>query len=112
MPSDEDGGMEINMEINALLMGEKDNVVTCVNDIASGSVVTYRKGEEVFTLVAIENIPYCHKIAIADIPGGEHVIKYNESLGIVSGDIKKGQLVAHHNLFSVPRDYDSEMIPL
>ena len=100
------------MEINALLMDPADNVVTCVNEVPAGEKVVYRKGEEVLTLVAKEDIPYCHKIALADIAKGAEVIKYGESLGQTSEDIPAGHWVAHHNLFSVPRDYDSEMLPL
>ena len=37
------------------------------------------------------------------------MIKYNESLGKTSEAVAKGHWVSHHNLFSVPRDYDSEM---
>lgn len=32
------------MEINALLMDEKDNVVTCVTEVSAGQEVVYRKG--------------------------------------------------------------------
>lgn len=98
------------MEINALLMDPKDNVVTVITDVPAGETVTYRNGEQVCSLTAQEDIPYCHKIALADIAEGSHVIKYGESLGVVSRDIAKGRWVAHHNLFSVPRDYDSEMV--
>ena len=97
------------MEINALLMGSTDNVVTCIADIAKGQTVTYRKGDEILSLTAEEDIPYCHKIALVDVPEGGEIIKYDESLGKVSEPIAKGHWVAHHNLFSVPRDYDSEM---
>ena len=97
------------MEINALLMGLTDNVVTCVVDVPKGSTVTYRKGDEILSLTAEEDIPYCHKIAITDIPKDGEIIKYDESLGHTSEAIAKGHWVAHHNLFSVPRDYDSEM---
>ena len=31
------------MEINALLMDEKDNVVTCVTEVAAGQDVVYRR---------------------------------------------------------------------
>ena len=55
------------MEINALLMDPKDNVVTCVTDVKAGETVTCRKGEEVCSLEAKEDIPYCHKIAIQDV---------------------------------------------
>ena len=74
------------MEINALLMDEKDNVVTCVTEVAAGQDVVYRKGQEFCTVKAEENIPYCHK------------------------DAAKGHWVSHNNLVSVPRDYDSEMV--
>ena len=33
------------MEINALLMGSSDNVVTCVNEVAAGQPVVYRRGD-------------------------------------------------------------------
>lgn len=100
------------MEINALLMDLKDNVVTCVNEVAAGSMVCYRRSDEICTLEAIEDIPYCHKVALTDIEKGAEVIKYGESLGETSEAIKKGGWVAHHNLFSVPRDYDSEMVEI
>ena len=99
------------MEINALMMDTTDNVVTCVTEVPAGSKAVYRKGEEICSVVAKENIPYCHKIALTDIPKGGHVIKYGESLGTVSEDIPAGGWVADHNLFSVPRDYDSELAP-
>lgn len=98
------------MEINALLMDPKDNVVTVITDVPAGQTVTYRNGEQVCSLTAQEDIPYCHKIALADIAEGSHIIKYGESLGVVNCNIAKGHWVAHHNLFSVPRDYDSEMV--
>ena len=100
------------MEINALLMDPTDNVVTCVNEVSAGQQVVYRKGEEILTLTALEDIPYCHKIALTDIPEGGEVIKYGESLGKTSAHIPAGHWVSHNNLFSVPRDYDSEMVPV
>ena len=98
------------MEINALLMGLTDNVATCITDIVKGDTVTYRKGNECISLTAEEDIPYCHKIALADVPEGGEIIKYDEPLGKTSEPIAKGHWVAHHNLFSVPRDYDSEKV--
>ena len=96
------------MNINALLLGSTDNVVTCVADVPAGSTVAYRNDNEVLTLTAMEDIPYCHKIALTDIPEGGEVIKYDESLGKTSRAIPRGCLVSHNNLFSVPRDYESE----
>ena len=34
------------MEINALLMDEKDNVVTCVTEVPAGQDLVYRKGDQ------------------------------------------------------------------
>lgn len=99
------------MEINALLLNAKDNVVTCVADVPRGTEVVYRKGEELCTLLAEENIPYCHKIALVDVAKGEDIIKYGESIGKMTADVRKGHLVNHFNLVSVPRDYESEMVP-
>ena len=100
------------MTINALLMDEKDNVVTCVTEVAAGEDVTYRCGDKIRTVRAMEPIPYCHKVALTDIAQGEDIVKYGESLGVTTGAVKKGGWVAHHNLVSVPRDYESEMIKL
>ena len=100
------------MKINALLMNERDNVATCVADIAAGEEVVFRRGDEFVTLKALEPIAYCHKIALRDIAKGEDIIKYGESIGVTTADVKKGAWVAHHNLVSVPRDYESEMIKL
>lgn len=98
------------MKINALLMEEKDNVVTCVTEVAAGQDVVYRKGEQLCTVKAKEDIPYCHKVALVDLKKGEDVIKYGESLGVMVADATKGSWVWHNNLVSVPRDYDSEMV--
>ena len=100
------------MEVNALMMDPADNVVTCVNEVPAGEQVVYSREGKLFSLTAKEDIPYCHKISLTDIPEGGEVIKYGESIGRVSEAIPRGHWVAHHNLFSVPRDYDSEMIKL
>lgn len=97
------------MNINALMMDVTDNVVTCMTEVPAGEAVHYRKGDELCTIIAREDIPYCHKIAVADIPKGGQVIKYGESLGQVSEAVEAGRWVADHNLFSVPRDYDIEL---
>lgn len=98
------------MEINALLMDAKDNVVTCVKEVKRGGQVVYRDGEEIRTLEAAEDIPYCHKTALAVIEKGEAVVKYGEKIGEADERIEKGRWVSHNNIHSVPRDYDSEMI--
>ena len=102
--------MRLFVEINALLMDEKDNVATCVRQIDPGEVVSYRKGDDNQTLTAREEIPFCHKIALQDIPQQAPVFKYGELIGRASRDIPKGCLVSDKNIYCVPRDYDQEMV--
>ena len=78
------------MNINALLMDEQDNVVTCVAAVSKGSRIVYQKGTEVCTLTAEEDIPYCHKAALEDLPRGAQVRKYGEMIGQTSTPIGKG----------------------
>ncbi len=98
------------MNINALLMDDGDNVVTCVAPVKKGDLIVYQKGSEIFTLTAEEDIPYCHKAALEDFPQGAQVRKYGEMIGETSAPIAKGHWVSHENIFSVPRDYDSEFV--
>lgn len=97
------------MKINALLMDETDNVVTCVEEISRGETVVYKKGQEFCTVEAQEDIPFCHKVALTDLREGDEVIKYGESLGKIVSPIPAGHWVNDQNLKSVPRDYDAEL---
>ena len=98
------------MKVNALMMDETDNVVTCVTEVAKGEDVVYQKGSELLTVRAEEDIPYCHKIALKDLAEDEEVLKYGELIGKTNCPIAKGHLVNHENIHSVPRDYDSELV--
>ena len=98
------------MDINALLMDTKDNIVVCVKDVALGSKVIYSQNGQLCTLSAKDNIPACHKVAIKPIEKGADVLKYGERIGRSTCAIEVGQLVDHNNIYSVPRDYESELI--
>lgn len=82
----------------ALMLSEKDNVATSLEDIEAGGEATVRLGKEVRSIKALEMIPFGLKVAVADIGNGSHVIKYGESIGVASSNIKKGELVHIHNL--------------
>ena len=91
-------------------MDETDNVVTCVIEVFAGQDVVYRRNDQVCLLRAEENIPYCHKVALSDLNVGDAVVKYGELIGKTNQTIKKGHWVSHHNIYSVPRNYASEMV--
>lgn len=99
------------MNVNALLMDEKDNVVTCVRDVAAGTDVVYQKGGELLHLTAGEDIPAYHKAALVDLPEGSDVMKYGQLIGRAITPMRAGGWVSHENIRSVPRDYDAELVP-
>lgn len=82
----------------ALMLSERDNVATAIEDIAEGMEVQVRLGKETRTVKALEDIPFGFKIAVADVAEGTPVMKYGEEIGISSSEIKKGQQVHIHNL--------------
>lgn len=98
------------MKINALMLDPKDNVVTCVRDVAAGEKVCYRNGEEFLEVDAKENIPFGHKIALENLEQEAEVYKYGELIGKTTRQIERGCLVDHTNIYSVPRDYESEYV--
>ena len=99
------------MQINALLMDVSDNVVTCVTEIPKGTEAVYRRGNEICTVTAQEDIPFCHKIALKTFEKGEDVLKYGEMIGRTTAPVGEGYRIDHNNIVSVTRDYDSEMVP-
>jgi len=75
-----------------LVMNEKDNVATALGDIAGGA--------EVDGIRIQQDIPFGHKVAIADIEEGEEVIKYGHPIGLAIRSIARGEHVHIHNLAS------------
>ena len=84
----------------ALKVDDKDNVATIfANGIKDGMVVELRdKKGNCEQVTVIGDVPYGHKIAVRDIKKGEHIMKYGESIGGASVDIKKGEYVHVHNM--------------
>jgi len=82
----------------ALKLSEKDNVATSIADIEPGAEVIISLGKEVNRIKSLEKIPFGFKVALSDINKGSNVIKYGETIGIASQNIKQGQLVHIHNV--------------
>jgi altronate dehydratase small subunit len=82
----------------ALKLSEKDNVATSLTDIEPGAEVQVRWGKNAIKIQSLEKIPFGFKVALDDIDQGSNVIKYGETIGIASQNIKQGQLVHVHNV--------------
>lgn len=80
----------------AILVNQKDNVVTAVSDIKKGEEIVY-PGSGANPIKAREEIPYGHKTAISKISQGGDIIKYGEVVGRAGKDIEPGDWVHSHN---------------
>lgn len=75
---------------NALVISSLDNVAVVTVDV--------KQGEKVFDVVAKQDIPFGHKIAIKDIEQNENVVKYGYPIGHAKESIEVGQHVHTHNI--------------
>ena len=71
-------------------INELDNVAVALEIIDEG----YKEDG----VIALDRIPFGHKIALCDIKKGENVIKYGNPIGHATCDIKKGSHIHSHNL--------------
>ncbi len=79
---------------------EQDNVAIAVKEIKASTEV--EPG-----LVALEDIPQAHKIALCDIPKDGEIVRYGVVLGYALDPIKKGTWINEHMLaLPTPPDVD------
>lgn len=71
-----------------------DNVAVVLEDISKGQTVE----ADGISIIAQEDIPKGHKIALSDITAGSRIIKYGFSIGLASSDIGKGAWVHTHTV--------------
>jgi altronate dehydratase small subunit len=81
----------------AVLVNDKDNVVTIVSDVKKGEDIVYRVASGTKQIKSSEEVPYGHKVALVAIAKGSDIIKYGEAIGRASSDISPGQWVHTHN---------------
>jgi (2R)-sulfolactate sulfo-lyase subunit alpha len=92
----------LQLAIPQLLVHDKrDNVgVVVVENLNAGDemlcVVTEDNSD--FTLVAKQDVPIGHKVALADLDNGDTIIKYGEDIGKVIASIATGEHVHVHNI--------------
>lgn len=84
-----------------VVMKPADNVATCLVDLKAGDVEQVRVDDTTMTIAIKDDIPFGHKVALADVEPGEHVIKYAEVIGAASQAITRGEHVHVHNVESI-----------
>lgn len=85
--------------INAIHVKDQDSCVTSVSPIAAGEAVVYHDAHgAVCSVIAAEDIPAYHKVAVRNIAEGDYVVKYGEQIGVALCNIRVGDYVHVHNL--------------
>lgn len=95
-------------KFNALRLNIKDNIVVALQTIEIGEEVHFEGNDS--AMLARDQIPYGHKIAICDIPCGEKIIKYGECMGISTQDILKYEHIHVHNVRGLNEEERSNVI--
>jgi hypothetical protein len=83
----------------ALKINTRDNVAVLLEGIRSGGTVDVMTGEGVMQLEARQEIPFGHKIALANLSADQPIIKYGEEIGRARTAILAGDWIHLHNLY-------------
>ena len=98
------------MSKRGLRRAEADNVVTLLGETCAGDTVDVmdkKTGACVAHVVARDDAPVYHKLALHDIARGDEVRKYGEIIGVATADIPQGAYVHVHNIESAKtRNHD------
>lgn len=78
------------MAIDSIVLHQKDNVATAVQDLKVGQEAVVRLNQELSYIKLNEDIPYGHKFTVRDVKSGENILKYGEVIGRATRDIKAG----------------------
>lgn len=84
-------------EKRMLILAKQDNVGVLLEDAQKGDTACY----EGRCVTCLDDIAFCHKIALTDIPRHTDFIKYGEIIGYALRDIRQGEWVHTHNLDDV-----------
>jgi len=87
-------------KINAILIHHNDNVITVTESLHAGRVARYQTDQGVEEMIAGEEIPKFHKMALVDIQESKPVYKYGQLIGEAIKVINKGSHVHDHNIAS------------
>ncbi len=88
------------MKAKAIMIDAKDNVATALSDLHAGEIIVVKGGVDGEVKV-LQDIQFGHKFATGPIGKGEEVVKYGETIGRATANIKKGEHVHVHNIESL-----------
>ncbi|GAC1419866.1 MAG: UxaA family hydrolase [Candidatus Velthaea sp.] len=89
--------MPLSTDGAALRLKDDDNVAVCLRAVPKGGELRFGP----LRVVAVNDIPAGHKIALRPIAYAELVLKYGQSIGKASVPIATGEHVHVHNVESI-----------
>ncbi len=89
--------MPVESTASAFQVHAADNVATLLGEVAVGVPLQIVGPAERHDLIAREKIELGHKVALAAIPEGAHVVKFGIVIGIATRAIAPGEWVHLHN---------------
>jgi len=96
------------MSRKAIWLHREDNVATAVEALKAGDSVRAWVDELSIEVRLREDIPFGHKVALADIPQGADIFKFGLPIGKALCDIKLGEWVSVHNCRSSRYGFHNE----
>jgi hypothetical protein len=86
--------------VDAICLTEADNVATTLRPVRAGERIIVSCNGRRSALTARDDVPLCHKVALADLRDGHDVLKYGLPIGVAIAAIAAGTHVHIHNMRS------------
>ena len=86
--------------VDAVVLDGADHVATALRALSAGETVRVGGPHGTSTIIAVKDIPLCHKIAVKAVKKGDAVFKYGEFIGDATRAIEPGEHVHIHNIES------------
>ncbi len=85
---------------DTVILHPNDDVAIALRDLTEGEEVRLPTASGKTMLKAAADIPRGHKLALREVPQGQHVHKFGYSIGVAQADIPAGSWVHTHNVRS------------
>lgn len=88
---------------DCIRLHDKDNVATVLRRVRPGDRLQLADAgmQVIGEITAVDEIPFAHKISLADLEKDAAIIKYGERIGLSTAPIPMGGYVHVHNVVSI-----------
>lgn len=86
--------------VRAIVLNAADNVATLIDSGGAADTTVELRGENKGTVTLKQDIPFGHKVALADMKVGADILKYATVVGEATAAITTGEHVHIHNVDS------------